>query len=146
MNPHDATDPSGSSGRPDSSGPVSAPSPGDLQLDLFRPAPDRIEVHWRGKSNSRNPGAYLDPFLKRVTDDAAATRATVEMHFEALEFFNSSTITSIIQFVQEMRAAVLTLVIFYNPRQKWQRLSFDALRIFEKGDGLLRLQAAEEKR
>ncbi len=144
MNPTNSSDAGAASGTNEAHGPAGGSASGDLQLDVRRPAPDRIEVHWRGKSNSRTPGAFLDPFLKRVTEDARAGGATVEMHFEALEFFNSSTITSIIQFVQEMRAALLTLVIFYNPRQKWQRLSFDALRIFEKGDGLLRLQTAED--
>ncbi len=143
MNANDAIQAGLSSGAADSSGPSSAPNPGDLQLHVVRSAPNRREVHWRGKSNSRTPGVFLDPFLKRVIEDAGACGATVEMHFEALEFFNSSTITSIIQFVQEMRAAALTLVIFYNPRQKWQRLSFDALRIFEKADGLLRLETTE---
>ena len=62
------------------------------------------------------------------------------MSFAALEHFNSSTVTSVIQLIQEARHRAIRLEVVYDPSRKWQRLSFDALRIFDKADGLFALR------
>jgi hypothetical protein len=59
----------------------------------------------------------------------------LELHFEELDYFNSSTITSLIQLIQEARAKGIPLTYVYDPALRWQKLSFDALRVFV-GDGL----------
>jgi hypothetical protein len=104
-----------------------------------------IRLDWKGKSNNREPAKLLQPFFADIVADivkaGAATKSTVEMHFEKLEHFNSSTITALIQFIQTSRSAGVPLVICYDASLKWQRLSFDALRIFEKSDKMLTLQA-----
>jgi hypothetical protein len=63
------------------------------------------------------------------------------MHFENLDHFNSSTIAAVIRFIQEARVKAVKLVIVYNQQLKWQKLSFDALRVFAKDD-LLELHAS----
>lgn len=70
-----------------------------------------------------------------------ASGASVEMRFHALEHFNSSTITSVIEFIQDARDKGVRLVIAYNGEINWQRLSFDALRVFTRGDGMLELRS-----
>jgi hypothetical protein len=114
---------------------------GDLTVSVSEPAAGVIRLDWKGKSNQREPQKALAPFLaqvaKRATELADTGRPAVEMHFEALEHFNSSTITALIQFIQTSRSRGLALSIVFDGQQKWQRLSFDALRIFDKGDGLL---------
>jgi len=100
-----------------------------------------IRVDWNGKSNDRQPGKVLDPWFGRAVSRALDSHASIEMHFEGLEFFNSSTITSIIQLIQDVREKGIKLVIVFNAQLKWQKLSFDALRIFEKADGLLQLRS-----
>ena len=101
-----------------------------------------LRLDWRGKSNNREPSKVLAPFFAQAAQRAAtlSQKPVVEMHFEALEHFNSSTITALIQFIQTSRARGLGLIIVFDPAQKWQRLSFDALRIFDKGDGLLQFK------
>jgi hypothetical protein len=66
----------------------------------------------------------------------------IELHFEKLEHFNSSTITSIIQLIQDSRARGVKLVLVYDEALKWQKLSFDALRVFARDD-LLELRSAQ---
>ncbi len=110
---------------------------GDLHILVSQPGATQIRLDWRGKSNNREPGKVLAPFFDEVARAAASAKATVEMHFEALEHFNSSTITALIQFIQTSRNRKVSLCVVYDANQKWQRLSFDALRIFEKTDGLL---------
>jgi hypothetical protein len=111
---------------------------GDLFIELTGTAPV-MRVDWRGRSNDLDPGPRLGPFLADVTRRARDASTSVEMHFEALEFFNSSTITVIIQYAKELRTARIKLAVFYNPHHKWQKIFFDALSMFEKGDGLLKI-------
>ncbi len=113
---------------------------GDLRIELVESA-GVIRVEWKGKSNSREPAKILAHFFDEIVRRAASGKLGVEMHFETLEHFNSSTITALIQFIQTSRNRAVSLVIVYDSALKWQRLSFDALRIFEKSDGMLRFRA-----
>jgi hypothetical protein len=115
---------------------------GDLTVTVSELA-GALRLDWKGKSNNREPAKILAPFFAEVAKRAAALggKPAVEMHFEALEHFNSSTITSLIQFIQTSRSRGLSLIIVFDAAQKWQRLSFDALRIFDKGDGLLQFKS-----
>jgi hypothetical protein len=96
------------------------------------PAP--ITLVWKGKSDDRYPGKVLGPYFGRVLARAEERRAPVEMHFEKLDHFNSSTIAAVIRFIQDARQRAVKLVLVYNQQLKWQKLSFDALRVFAKDD------------
>lgn len=113
---------------------------GDLKIQVVTRTPSTLELLWTGKSNARNPTATLQPFFSQVLAHATEQKMAVELHFEKLEHFNSSTITSIIQLIQEGRTKGVKLTILFDGSVKWQKLSFDALRVFAKGDGLLELK------
>jgi hypothetical protein len=113
---------------------------GDLRIDVVQTAQGGLMLVWRGKSNDRQPARILRPFFDEVDALAQSQNLAVTMHFEALEHFNSSTITALIQIMQSMRQKGVKLTVFYNGELKWQKLSFEALRIFEKQDGLLKFQ------
>ena len=49
---------------------------------------------------------------------------------------------AVIRLIQDARARAIKLVIVYNAQLKWQKLSFDALRVFANDD-LLELHPAE---
>ena len=112
----------------------------NLTVEVSGSFPDKIRLDWKGKSNDRQPRKILDPFFVQVSDAALHQKVGIEMHFEELEYFNSSTITAIIQLIQDLRARKVPLEIQYDGSIKWQKLSFDALKIFEKRqDGLLKI-------
>ncbi len=113
---------------------------GDLMIDVEQDQPGVLRLVWRGKSNARNPLQVLQPFFAPVIAHAAETKKGLELQFQRLEHFNSSTITSIIQVIQECRAKGIRLAIVFDATVKWQKLSFDALRVFAKPDGLLELR------
>jgi hypothetical protein len=116
---------------------------GDLRIDVTEIAePPAVRLAWLGKSNDRQPDKVLAPLFAGTLDRAQQTKAPIEMHFESLEHFNSSTITTLIQLIQEARGRGARLVVVFDPQRKWQKLSFDALRIFVKSDGLFELRAA----
>lgn len=115
---------------------------GDLTIDVTADAPDAVRCTWRGKSNERNPPAVLAPWFDSLLGEATSAQVPIEMHFEHLEHFNSSTITAIIRLIQNARKSGVRLVMIYDQNLKWQRLSFDALRVFEKNDNLFQLRSA----
>jgi len=112
---------------------------GDLKIDIVE-QDSAIRLHWLGMSNERQPEKVLKPFFATVLDGASTGNKAVELHFEQIERFNSSTILCIIQLIQEARHRNIRLEVVYDPSRKWQRLSFDALRIFDKADGLFVLR------
>ena len=101
-----------------------------------------IRCVWKGKSNERNPPEILRPWFDKLLVEAADKKIGIEMHFERIEHFNSSTITALIKLIQVCRKTSIKLVMVYDQSLKWQRLSFDALRVFEKNDDLFRLRSA----
>ena len=111
---------------------------GDLSIDLVeRDAPPSIQLTWRGKSNDRFPRKTLGPYFEKVLVQAVARRAPIEMRFNTLEHFYSSTITSVIEMIQDARAKAVPLVIGYDGKVTWQKVTFEALKVFVKSDGLL---------
>jgi hypothetical protein len=111
---------------------------GDLQI-REETADGPITLVWLGKSAERYPHEKLAPYFAKVLADAMKRQLGVEMRFERLGHFNSSTITTIIQFIQDARAGGVKLVLVYDPALKWQKLSFDAMRVFAK-DSLLEVR------
>lgn len=101
-----------------------------------------VRCTWRGKSNERNPPEILKPWFDQLLAHVTATKSVLEMHFEKIEHFNSSTITALIRLIQVCRKSSVKLVMVYDQSLKWQRLSFDALRVFEKNDDLFHLRSA----
>jgi hypothetical protein len=115
---------------------------GDLRIEAMEDAVSpAVQLLWRGKSNHRNPGEALAPYFREALAVAKVRNVSIELHFEKLEHFNSSTITSLIQLIQDARARAIRLVLIYDKALKWQKLSFDALRVFAR-DELLELRAA----
>ena len=110
---------------------------------LVTVSPDSVfSCVWRGKSNERNPPEILKPWFEKLLGAVSEKKGSIEMHFEKIEHFNSSTITALIKLIQVCRKSNVKLVMVYDQSLKWQRLSFDALRVFEKNDDLFHLRFA----
>jgi hypothetical protein len=114
---------------------------GELKI-VADDGPSTLRLDWWGRSHERNPGPVLSPWLEGVLQRARAQGLTIESHFEALDFFNSATVTALIQLIRKARAQGTTLVIVFSDAKRWQALSFDALKCFELPDGLLQIRAA----
>jgi len=116
---------------------------GDLRIEALEDcAPPAVQLLWKGKSNERNPPEILKPWFEKLLASVTEQKGSIEMHFEKIEHFNSSTITALIKLIQVCRKSNVKLVMVYDQSLKWQRLSFDALRVFEKNDDLFHLRFA----
>jgi hypothetical protein len=108
---------------------------GQLTIQASESTAAPLQLRLRGRSSDRHPEHVLGPYFASALTAAADKRVPLELHFEELDYFNSSTITALIQLIQEARAKGIQLTYVYNPALKWQKLSFDALKVFV-GDGL----------
>ena len=115
---------------------------GDLTIDPTPSTPDgAIVLVWRGRSTDRQPARVILPYVTPCLERALHLKVPLRMHFELLEHMNSSTITAVIQIIQEARTRGTKLTIVYDPNKRWQKLGFEALRVFVRDDGLLALDA-----
>jgi hypothetical protein len=103
-----------------------------LRIDVT--ATDVIRAYFRGRSALRLPDEVLVPLFDELTARALKTGFPVHLHFEELEFFNSTTISSIIQCILAMRDKGVRTMIRYDGRQKWQKLFFEPLGMVRGGD------------
>jgi hypothetical protein len=114
---------------------------GDLHIEVVRgndTAP--MQLMLRGCSNDRQPMRVLKPYFTEALATAAGRQVPLELHFEKLEHFNSSTITVLIELMKEARSKGIKLTYVYDRKLKWQTLSFDAMRVFVQS-GLVELCA-----
>ncbi len=112
---------------------------GDLTAALDRVDAGTLRVRLSGRSSSREAGRTLAPLFDRVLEDAKDESLALALHFERLEYFNSSTIAALVQFIRSAHETGVALTVVYDGRQRWQAMSFDALRRalrpFETGSG-----------
>jgi hypothetical protein len=112
---------------------------GDLTAVLDKENAGSLRVRLSGRSSSREAGKTLAPLFDRVLSEAKSEARVLALHFEKLEYFNSSTIAALVQFIRAAQVAGVPMRIVYDGTQKWQALSFDALKRamkpFESGTG-----------
>lgn len=101
---------------------------GDLTAQLDRAVSAVLRIRLTGKSSSREAGKVLAPLFDRALASAKDESRVLVIHFEKLEYFNSSTIAALVQFIRAANEGGVGLTIVYDPGQKWQAMSFDALR------------------
>lgn len=100
----------------------------DLSIEVDERTPGLLVLTWSGRSASRSPGAVLHPWFEQLFSYARERGASVEMRFEKLEHFNSSTIAVLIQLISSAQERGLKLTLRYAGNLRWQALSFDALK------------------
>jgi hypothetical protein len=98
---------------------------GDLTLRI-ETGNGAVVVHWLGRSTAASPGDVLVPVLLAAADEARALQANLVFAFEALEFFNSATITVLLRTIRALRGKAVTLTLRYDDGKRWQRTFFDA--------------------
>lgn len=100
---------------------------GELSIAI-ETGPGVLRLVWHGRSNHREPGALLAPLFAEALQEASSGKLEVQMHFEKLAQFNSSTIAAVIQFIHGAREKGVAVALIYDGAVKWQALSFEAIR------------------
>jgi len=118
--------------------PVKRYAQGELTLELVA-TPRELRLTWRGRSSEREPSRFLAPVLTASLDRARAEGLPLVMDFSELTYMNSSTFTPVVKALDESRRIAVPVVLEYSLGQKWQALSFSALRTFETLDGRIKI-------
>ena len=103
------------------------------------PSPTALRLQWEGKSTAREPRLFLVPVLLEAFESARAAGLPLVLDFTALEYMNSSTLTSVVRGLEESRRLAVPVVLEYSLAKLWQALSFDAFRTFETPDGRIKV-------
>lgn len=114
---------------------------GDLTIDVEEPSANRIVLRWKGASNTRDPGTELKSFFDSLFTEALERKATVEQHFEALTFFNSSTMSFLLRLVVEAGQRGLPMSLHYDANLRWQSHNFEGIAALSGSLPLLRIQS-----
>jgi hypothetical protein len=101
---------------------------GDLVAQLDRSAASVLRVRFSGRSANREAGKVLAPLFDRVLGEVKAEPRALALHFEGLEYFNSATIAALVPFIRTVLDAGVGLTVVYDGRQRWQAMTFEALR------------------
>lgn len=107
---------------------------GSLTMELLQ-LPTELRLRWEGKSTAREPRLFLMPVLAEAFEAARAASLPLVLDFAALDYMNSSTLTSVVRALDHSRRLSVPVVLEYSLARRWQALSFDAFRTFETPDG-----------
>ena len=104
---------------------------GDLSIEVGSTA-EGLELIWRGSSNSRNPGEALRAYFKVALAEASTRRAKLDLHFEHLIQFNSSTVSVLLHLVDEAVTAGVAMTYFYDGGLRWQAHNFESIALLKR--------------
>ena len=102
--------------------------------------PGPIQILWTGRSTDRNPGKLFGPYLSGAIALAAARKVAIEMHFERLEYFNSSTISAILALINEAQRHKVKMIMTFDPSLGWQAMNFATMNQIFAGNEYLELR------
>ena len=94
---------------------------------MDRSVPACVRLNWLGRSDVVNPALAICPFFEQVLSEASADACFIDMHFEALEHFNSATCATLIQLLYAAGNARVPLHIVYGALVSWQARAFEAI-------------------
>ena len=115
---------------------------GDLNIDV-QEFPGKLVQIWKGSSNSRDPSVGLRPFLELAVAEASTRKLTLELHFEDLGHFNSSTVATLLRFIEKCAQKAVKLVLYYNGSQRWQGHNFEAIALLNKNTNTIEVHRVE---
>ncbi|MFL5318895.1 MAG: STAS domain-containing protein, partial [Myxococcaceae bacterium] len=68
-------------------------------------------------------------------------KRTLILDFSEIEYMNSSTFSPLVKMLDEAARRGVPVRVIYSQTQKWQALSFSALKAFETRDGKISIRA-----
>ena len=89
----------------------------DIRLDMLTISVVRdggsATITWKGTSDSRNPGATLNPALEKLVQSVENFNVTVD--FTELEYMNSATVAPLMELIRKLdNSCKAVQVVFLN--------------------------------
>ena len=96
----------------------------DLSISVQR-SKDTAIVIWRGVSDARNPGIFLNQMAEDLLPKLKGTKVTVD--FRLLEYMNSATVAPLINFVKRLDAHGSPVTVVFSEID-WQRVHMNCMK------------------
>ncbi len=81
-----------------------------LTISVVRSAP-HATIMWKGTSDSRNPGAVLNPALEQLVQAVANYDITVD--FTELEYMNSATVAPLMELIRKLDTNCKSVLVVF---------------------------------
>lgn len=85
-----------------------------------------ITMLWKGQSGSKNADQIITNYLRNFVTEIPAGHELV-IRFNDLEYFNSTSITPILEFFSIMNSRKVPTKVYYNKQSFYQNMSFKPL-------------------
>lgn len=115
---------------------------GELRIDVAEES-GRLVLRWRGACRERNPGVTLTPFFEGALARAIERALPVELHFEALSYFNSSTVGMLLRFIEAAVHRKVKVRLLYDATQRWQGHNFEAIALLNRTGSTVEVHRVE---
>jgi anti-anti-sigma regulatory factor len=96
----------------------------ELSISVQRSKEGAVVI-WRGVSDARNPGSFLNPMAERLLPLLKGARVTVD--FRLLEYMNSATVAPLINFVKRLDANGSPVTVVFSDID-WQRVHMTCMK------------------
>jgi hypothetical protein len=90
---------------------------------------DGFTVAWHGECDARKPDPLLDGFLQSLVRKVAGRRSIID--FTNLEFMNSSTLSSILNFIRQLDTQCQAKIL-YNAKIEWQLVAYRCMKAISR--------------
>jgi hypothetical protein len=107
---------------------------GALRIEKYG-ADTELRLVLSGKSIIRSASDTLLPLFVESLAAAQDAGRRLVLDFRALTYMNSSSFAPVIKVLEKARLGGATLQVLYSSEQKWQEVSFAAMKIFATPDG-----------
>jgi hypothetical protein len=109
---------------------------GELKIAVAT-ADGKTFVRFSGTSTLTHPKDVIGPMLKRTFDFCAEHANDLEMDFRQLSYFNSGTVSCIVDAIGQAQLRNVKTELIYAPDNRSQRICFKALAgVVEPGGGV----------
>ncbi len=115
----------------------------DLSLEITE-TDTTFEIRWLGKSIDREPGKFLNQILSNLLMEGKKNSKRLVLDFHDLSYMNSSTIMTISKFLENGNDGNNDITIKYDIERRWQKLSFNALKIFQTKDDTILFEGSSD--
>jgi hypothetical protein len=116
---------------------------GELTIEPGRDTDGTLVLVWRGRSTDPQPARVIVPYVTLWLEKALHQKAALRLELAPLEDMSSSTITAIVEIIREASSRQTPVTLSYDASKGWQKLGFEALRVFATPGGVLSLVEAE---
>jgi hypothetical protein len=93
-------------------------------IEVYR-SKGAAQIVWRGESDSRNPGDFINPIMKQLVDDLRDNEITLDL--STLKYMNSATVAPLIASIKGFDELGTSVLLLFSDTD-WQRIHVSCMR------------------